>query len=152
MGETKQAGVGSVPAPRRLLSFALAVEVAWVLLTAAVVLFLAGHLGDSSDRLSGDATGDRFLVYLVPPLAFVLVVALVGARQALGRGRERRRMPPTSRVALWMAAAGNAGLVAAVAVTLYHAQASWVVLGGVIAGLAALVTAGCARAARPPRR
>ena len=147
-----RAGMGVAPPRQRLLSAALAIELVWLALTAAVVVFLAAHMGDGSEEFGGDPSTDRVLVYVVPPVAAALGLALVGARQALDRqGRTGQPVTLLRRIGLWLSAAGNAGLMATIAASLYHAEASWMVLGAALLLVVGLVTAGCVRTARSPR-
>jgi hypothetical protein len=140
-----------VPARQRLLSGALAIELVWLVLMAAVIVFLAAHLGDGSEEFGSDPATDRALLYVVPPIAAALGLALVGARQALDRSGRAEPTTRISRLALWVTAAGNAGLLATIAASLYHAEASWMVLGGGLLVAVGLITAGCVRAARAIR-
>jgi hypothetical protein len=145
--------VSTVPTRRRLLSGALALELAWLILTAAVVFFLAAHFGDGPDDVTGDVAVDRVLVYLVPPITAALALAIVGARRALDGGAwDGGHLTRSLRLAVWMTAAGNAGLAATIAVSLYHAEASWVVLGGALLVAVAVITVGLVRVARPAGR
>src|SRR5437763_9302201 len=81
------AGTEAVPARQRLLSAVLAVEVLWLLLTAAVIVFLAAHLGSAGETVGNDPEIDRRLVYVVPPLAALVGLALLGARGAVDHRR-----------------------------------------------------------------
>lgn len=147
-----QSGVGVVPPRRRLLSGALAIELVWLVLTAAVVVFLAAHLGGDADNVGGDPSTNRLLVYAVPMVTAVLALALLGARHALDRHEgSYPSVPPILRAALWVSGGGNAVLLVTIAASLYHAEASWMVLGGALLAAVGLVTAGCVRAARATR-
>src|SRR5207248_1391900 len=70
-GRDLRVEVREVPARRRVLSAALALELVWLMLTAAVVVSLAAHLG-SADEVGVDPASDRLLVYLVPPMTVVV--------------------------------------------------------------------------------
>jgi hypothetical protein len=143
------AGTDTVPARQRLLSAVLAVELLWLLLTAAVIVFLAAHLGPSDETVGNDPQIDRALVYVVPPLVLLVGLAILGARGAVDRFRGgQQHLGALSRLALWVTAAGNAVLAATIASSLYHAHASWMALGTVLLVAAALTMAGCAAAAR----
>ena len=139
------------PAPTRLraLSAVLALELVWVLVITAVVVFLAAHLGNDADDFPADPTARRLLLVLLPPLAVVLGLALIGARRAV----ERRAVMPveqlgsTQRLALWLAAVANGAVVVSILTSLYHAHMTWVVVGLLLAAGLSLVAAACVRQA-----
>jgi hypothetical protein len=130
-----QAEVFAVAPRQRLLGAALALELAWLALTAAALVFLAAHLGSGGDDVVAAAQDGRFLVYVVPPVALLIGTSLVGARRG-------------SRPALWGAAAANSALAATIAASLYHAEVSWMVLGSLLLVAVGLVTGGCVGGAR----
>ncbi len=134
----------------RLLSAVLLLELIWLLLVAASLVFLAAHLGGGTDELTGDAVSRRLLLLTVPLMTVALGLALIGARQAI---EHRAAAPDASlsagrRVALGIAALANAVLVASIAISLYHARTTWVVVGLALAAALATVAVSCVRAAR----
>lgn len=134
----------------RLLAVVLTLELVWVLLVAAAVVFLAAHLGPGAEEFTGDATVRGVLLVGVPPVAVLLGLALIGARQ----GVERNALDPTApvspvhRLALWVAAGANAVVVVSILTSLYHAQTTWLVVGALLAAGLATVAWTCARTAR----
>jgi hypothetical protein len=144
------AGQQSTIRRRRLLAAALHFELVWLLLVAVVIVFLASHLGSDTGEVTGNRTSDLLLLLIVPPIAIVFGAGLLGARQAVDRlAADPSQVPQRSRrAALWLAALGNAAVVAVILASLYHAHATWMVVGLALAGAMALVTAGCVRVAR----
>ena len=67
----------------RVLSAALSFELLSLLLVAASVVFFAAHLGPGSEEITGDATVRGVLLLVVPPIAVLVGLALMGARQAV---------------------------------------------------------------------
>jgi hypothetical protein len=133
----------------RILSAVLALELLWLLLVTASVVFLAAHLGPGAEDFAGDATVRGALLTVMPPMAVVLGLAIIGARQAIDRVSAAPRHPLSGvlRLALWLTAAANAAVVVSILMSLYHAHATWIVVGLLLAvGLAAVAWA-CARTA-----
>ena len=134
----------------RILSAVLALELLWLLLIAASVVFLAAHLGTDADDFPADPVARRMLLLGLPPLAVLVGLALIGARQAV----ERRAASPGQaldsrrRLALWMSAAANVAVVVSIMTSLYHAHMTWVVVGLLLATGLALVAWACVRTAR----
>lgn len=134
----------------RVFSAVLAFELLWLLLVTASVVFFAAHLGPGSEDLSGDATVRGLLLVVVPPVAVVVGLALLGARQAVERAATPSGPPLTTmlRVALWMAAIANVAVVLSIVTSLYHAHTTWVALGLLLAAALSSVAWACARTAR----
>ncbi|MBV8386498.1 MAG: hypothetical protein JO248_08690 [Acidimicrobiia bacterium] len=140
----------SVSPRTRALAAALTFELLWLLLVTASVVFFAAHLGPRSDDFSGDATVRGVLLVVVPPLAVVIGLALVGARQAVERAAAPNGPPLTNmlRIALWTAAIANGGVVLSILTSLYHAHTTWIAVGVVLAAALSAVGWACARTAR----
>jgi hypothetical protein len=134
----------------RLLSVVLALELVWLLLVAVSLVFLAAHLGPDADEITGGPDSRRMLLWTVPPLTVGLGLAIIGARQALGRRIEAPASPLAVplRLCLGLAALANAVVVASILTSLYHARTTWVVVGLALASAFGVVTFGCGRAAR----
>src|SRR5437763_12659550 len=134
-------GAEALSAPRaRILSTVLTLELLWLLLITASVVFLAAHLGPGAEEFTGDATVRGVLLVAVPPLAIVLGLALIGARQAIDRATGSPPEPLTDalRPALWLSAVANGAVVVAILMSLYHARTTWLVVGLLLAiGLSA---------------
>ena len=131
----------------RVLSAVLAFELLWLLLVTASVVFLAAHLGPGAEEFTGDATVRGVLLVAVPPMAIVLGLALIGARQAIDRVAGSPPVPLSGvlRLALWLSAVANGAVVVAILMSLYHAHTTWVVVGLLLAiGLSAVACA-CVR-------
>ena len=134
----------------RVLSAVLSLELLWVLLVAASVVFLAAHLGPGAEEFTGDATVRGVLLVAAPPLAVVLGLALIGARH----GVERRGASPAQplgrvlRLALWITAVANAAVVLSILTSLYHAHMTWVAVGLVLAVALSWVALACVRTSR----
>jgi hypothetical protein len=157
VGEGRRLGVSTVDAARpvpaptgyRLLSIVLALELVWLLLVAASLVFLAAHLGADADEITGGPNSRRMLLLTVPPLTVGLGLAVIGARRAL----ERRVAAPecslraTLRLSLGLTAVANVVLMVSILTSLYHAHATWVLVGLALAAGLGLVAAACARAA-----
>jgi hypothetical protein len=113
------------------------------------VVFLAAHLGPGAEDFAGDATVRGALLTVMPPMAVLLGLAIIGARQAIDRVSSAPRHPLSGvlRLALWLTAAANAAVVVSILMSLYHAHATWIVVGLLLAvGLSAVAWA-CARTA-----
>lgn len=134
----------------RWLSLVLTLELLWVLLVSAAVVFLAAHLGPGAEEFTGDATVRGVILVAVPPVAVVLGLALIGARQAVERSTRAETMPLSRghRLALWLAAGANALVVFAIITSLYHAHLTWVIVGLLLAAALMAVACACARTAR----
>jgi hypothetical protein len=140
-----------VAAPTRLraLSAVLALELVWVLVVTASVVFLAAYLGNDADDFPADPVARRLLLVLLPPLAVVIGLALIGARQAV----ERRAVMPVERLgsmlrlSLWLAAVANGAVVVSILTSLYHARMTWMVVGLVLAVGLTVVAIACVRTA-----
>ena len=134
----------------RVLAAVLSLELLWVLLVAASVVFLAAHLGPGAEEFTGDATVRGVLLVAAPPLAVVLGLALIGARH----GVERRGASPAQplgrvvRLALWITAVANAAVVISILTSLYHAHMTWVAVGLVLAVALSWVALACVRTSR----
>jgi len=134
----------------RVLSAVLVLELLWLLLITASVVFLAAHLGADADDFPADPALRRLLLLGLPPLAVVLGLALIGARQAI----DRRAISPGEdldsrrRLALWVSAAANGALIVTIVISLYHAHMTWVVVGLLLAAGLAVVAWACVRTAR----
>lgn len=134
----------------RALSAVLLLELIWLLLVASALIFLAAHLGGGTDEFAGDEVSRRLLLVSVPMVTVIGGLALIGARQAV----DHRALSPTMsltgrlRLALCVAALGNAVLVVSIATSLYHARTTWLVVGLAMAGAFAVVAAACVRMAR----
>ena len=135
---------------RRVLSAVLALEVLWLLLVVASVVFLAAHLGADADDFPSDPVARRVVLLAMPPVAVVLGLALLAARQ----GVENRALSPTEpldgwrRGALWLSAAANLAVVVSIVTSLYHAHTTWIVVGVALASAFAVVAWACVRTAR----
>ena len=140
---------GPAPTKLRALSAVLALELVWVLVITASVVFLAAHLGNDADDFPADPAARRLLLVLLPPVAVVIGLALIGARQAVGRRAAAPVEPLGSilRLALWLAAVVNGAVVVSILVSLYHARMTWVVVGLLLAAGLSLVAAACVRQA-----
>jgi hypothetical protein len=134
----------------RLLSVVLALELVWLLLVAASLVFLAAHLGPDADEITGGPNSRRMLLLTVPPLTVGLGLAIIGARQGL----DRRIDAPGSllatplRLCLGLTALANGVIVVSLLTSLYHARTTWFVVGLAIASALGVVAIGCGRAAR----
>jgi hypothetical protein len=146
MQDTEVARTGA-----RVLAVVLNLELLWVLLVTAAVVFLAAHLGPGAEDFTGDETVRGVLLVGVPAVAVVLGLALIGAR----RGVERSALDPsaplsrTHRLALWVSAGANAVVVGSILTSLYHAQMTWLVVGLLMAIGLGTVAWACGRTARP---
>ena len=134
----------------RVLSAVLVLELLWLVLVAASVVFLAAYLSGDADEFPADPVARRFVLLVVPPLAVAFGLALIGARRAI----DRRTASPTGpldsmrRTALWLTAVANAAVVVSILTSLYHAHATWIVVGLVLAAGLSVVALACVRAAR----
>jgi hypothetical protein len=141
-----------VPAPtgHRLLSVVLALELVWLLLVAASLVFLAAHLGPDADEITGGPNSRRMLLWTVPPLTVGLGLAIIGARQALDRrtGSAGSPLAVPRKLCLGLTAVANAAVVASILTSLYHARTTWVVVGLTLGSAFGVVAVGCGRAAR----
>ena len=145
------ASVHELPATQRLLSAVLVLELLWLLLVAASVVFLTAHLTGSSEDIAGSPVPRRTLLLAVPGLSVGLGFALIGARQAVDRRvtSHGESLSRVLRTCLWLTAAANGAVVVSILISLYHARTTWVVVGVLLAaGLSAVVVA-CMRMARP---
>jgi hypothetical protein len=90
------------------------------------------------------------LLLTVPPFTVGLGLALIGARQAVERRGASLSPPlrPRLQVCLWLTAAANAAIVVSILTSLYHARATWVVVGLMLAVGLSLVAASCIRCTR----
>jgi hypothetical protein len=134
----------------KILSIVLVLELLWLLLVAASVVFLAAHLGPGAEEFTGDATVRGVLLIASPPVAVLLGLALIGARQAIDRAALAPAVPLSGplRLALRVSAVANGAVVISIVTSLYHAQTTWLIVGaGLATGLAAVAWA-CARTAR----
>lgn len=134
----------------RVLSAVLTLELLWLLLVTVSVVFLAAHLGPGAEEFTGDATVRGVLLVAVPPVAVLIGLALIGARQAVDRTATAPTTPLSRlhRVALWVSAVANAAVVVSILTSLYHAHATWLVVGLLLAAGLSTVTWACVRAAR----
>jgi hypothetical protein len=134
----------------RVLSAVLVLELLWLLLVAASVVFLAAHLSGDAEEFPADPVARRLLMLAVPPLAVVIGLALIGARQAVDRRIASPSTPvePIRRMALWLTAAANAAVVVSILTSLYHAHATWIVVGLLLTAGLSFVAVACVRAAR----
>jgi len=134
----------------RLLSAVLALELLWLLLVAASIVFLAAHLGPGAEEFTGDATVRGVLLMAAPPVAIVFGLGLIGARQALEHFAAAPHAPlrPVLRGALWLTAVANGVVVISILTSLYHAHPTWLVVGLLLAAGLAAVGWACARVAR----
>jgi len=134
----------------RLLSAVLALELLWLLLVTASIVFLAAHLGPGAEEFTGDATVRSLLLMAAPPVAIVLGLALICARQALEHIAVAPRTPlrPVLRGALWLTALANGAVVVSILTSLYHAHPTWLVVGLLLAAGLGAVGWACVRAAR----
>jgi len=137
----------------RVLSAVLMLELLWLVLIAASIVFLAAHLGLGAEDFTGDATVRGVLLAAVPPVAIVLGLALIGARQALDR-IESSPVPLSGalRLALWLTAVANGAVVVSILISLYHARMTWLVVGLLLAIGLAVVAGACVHAARESRQ
>ncbi len=133
----------------RVLSAVLAFELLWLLLVTASVVFLAAHLGPGAEEFTGDATVRRVLLIAVPPVAVVIGLGLIGARQAIDRvtATPHATLSRIRRVALWLSAIVNAAVVASILTSLYHAHMTWIVVGLLLAAGLSAVAWACVRTA-----
>jgi len=134
----------------RVLSAVLFLELIWLLVVAAALVFLAAHLGGGGDELTGDEVSRRLMLVTVPPIAVVVGLALIGARQSIDRKAVSPSEPLTRsrRAALWATALANGVLVVSIATSLYHARTTWLVVGTALAAAFSVVAAACVHAAR----
>jgi hypothetical protein len=134
----------------RVLSGVLLLELIWLLLVASALIFLAAHLGGGTDEFTGDEVSRRLLLITVPPIAVVVGLALIGARQAVDRRALSPDMPlgAARRVALCVTALANVALVVSIATSLYHARTTWLIVGLAMAAAFSVVAVFCVRAAR----
>jgi len=134
----------------RILSAVLVLELVWVVLTTAAVVFLAAHLGSRAEEFTGDKAVRSVLLVAVPPAAVLVCLALIGARQALEHVAEAPHAPlgRLLRLALWVSAAANTVVVVSIATSLYHAHMTWFVVGVLLAAGLSVVAWTCARTAR----
>jgi len=133
----------------RVLSAVLALELLWLLLVTASVVFLAAHLGPGAEQFTGDATVRGVLLVAVPPVAIVIGLALIGARQAIDRVTATPAAPLSGflRLGLWLSALANAVVVLAILTSLYHAHMTWIVVGLLLAAGLSAVAWACLRTA-----
>jgi len=143
-GEETSSATGS-----RVLSAVLALELLWLLLVTASVVFLASHLGPGAEEFTGDATARGVLLVAVPPVAIVIGLALIGARQAIDRVTATPPAPLSRflRLGLWLSALANAVVVASILTSLYHAHMTWIVVGLLLAAGLSAVAWACVRTA-----
>src|SRR5436305_10932300 len=115
----------------RVLSAVLALELLWLLLVTASIVFLAAHLGPEAEEFTGDATVRGVLLVATPPVAIVVGLALIGARQAIDHIAAAPDAPlrPVLRGALWLTAVANGAVVVSILTSLYHAHPTWLVFG-----------------------
>ena len=134
----------------RILSTVLVLELVWLALTAASVVFLAAHLGPRAEEFTGDKTVRSVLLLGVPPVAVLLGLALIGARQAVEHtaGAPHAPLNGVLRLALWVTAAANTVVVVSIVTSLYHAHLTWFVVGVLLAAGLSAVAWTCARGAR----
>jgi len=134
----------------RVLSAVLALELLWLLLVTASVVFLAAHLGSQAEEFTGDATVRGVLLVAVPPLALLVGLALIGARQALDRVNTspHPQLSATHRLALWVSAVANVVVVGSILTSLYHAHLTWLVVGLLLATALSAVAWACVSTAR----
>lgn len=134
----------------RILSAVLVLELLWLLLVTAAVVFLAAHLGPGTEKFTGDATVRGVLLVAVPPCAVIVGLALIGARQAVDRAAASPDAPLSGvlRVALWLSAVANAAVVVSILTSLYHARVTWIVVGLLLAVGLSIVAMGCIGTAR----
>jgi len=146
-------GDGAAPPKRRALSAVLALELVWVLVVTASVVFLAAHLGNDADDFPADPAARRLLLVLLPPVAVAIGLALIGARHAVERRALRPgvRLGSMLRLALWLTAVANGAVVVSIFTSLYHARVTWMVVGVLLAAGLTLVAVACVRTARPGR-
>jgi hypothetical protein len=138
------------PTKARILSAVLVLELLWLMLLAASVVFLAVHLSGDTADFPADPIARRVVLVAVPPMAVIVGLALISARQAVDRRMVAPSVPLDSlhRGALLLTAAANVAVVVSIVTSLYHAHATWVVVGlGMTAGLIVVAVA-CVRAAR----
>src|SRR4051794_37710028 len=114
----------------RVLSIVLALELVWLLLVATSIVFLAAHLGAGTDEITGSPSSRRMLLIVVPPLTVALGLALIVARHAV----DRRAASPDAllnrrqRLSLCVTALANGAVVLSIAISLYHAHTTWLVV------------------------
>jgi hypothetical protein len=134
----------------RVLAGVLLLELIWLLLVASALIFLAAHLGSGPDEFTGDEVSRRLLLITVPPIAVVVALALIGARQAVDRRAPSPDTPltPMLRVALCVSALANVALVVSIATSLYHARTTWLIVGLGMAAAFSAVAVACVRVAR----
>ena len=134
----------------RILSTVLVLELVWLALTAASVVFLAAHLGPRPEEFSGDKAVRGVLLVAVPPVAVLLGLALIGARRAVEHTASAPHAPLNGvlRLALGVTAAANAVVVISIVTSLYHAHLTWFVVGALLATGLSAVAWTCARTAR----
>jgi len=144
-------GEESSAAGARVLSAVLVLELLWLLLFAATVVFLAAHLSGNAEDFPADPVVRRVVLFVVPPVAVALGLALIGARQATNRRATSPGEPldHPRRAALWITAAGNAAVVITILSSLYHAHTTWLVVGLSIAAGLIVVALACVHTARP---
>ena len=142
--------VATTPNRVRVLSAVLALELLWLLLVTASVVFLAAHLGGDADDFPADPAARRLLLLGLPPVAVVLGFALIGARQAVDRrtASPGEALDSRRRLALWVSAAANVAVLVSIVTSLYHAHMTWVVVGLLLATGLAVVAWACVRTAR----
>jgi hypothetical protein len=131
----------------RLLGAVLTLELLWLLLVTASIVFLAAHLGPGAEEFTGDATVRGLLLTAAPVVAVLVGLALIGARQAIDRVSSVPTVPLSRmhRAALWVTAVANAAVVVTILVSLYHAHMTWLVVGLLLAAGLSIVTWACVR-------
>src|SRR4051794_36628564 len=119
----------------RVLPAVLTLELVWLLLVTVSVVFLAAPLGPGAEEFTGDATVRGVLLVAVPPVAVLLGLALIGARQAVDRAGASPTTPLSRvhRIALWLSAVANVAVVVSILTSLYHAHTTWLVVGLLLA-------------------
>jgi len=134
----------------RVLSGVLLLELIWLLLVAASLVFLAAHLGGGADEFAGDEVSRRLLLITVPPITVVVGLALIGARQAVDHRAVAHdaSLSRALRLALWGAAVANVAVVVSIATSLYHARMLWLIVGVALAVALSAVAVACVRTAR----
>ena len=148
---TVRVGEEALSAPRaRILSTVLVLELLWLLLTTASVVFLAAHLGPGAEEFTGDKTVRGLLLAAGPAVAVILGLALIGARHAVERvtAAPSTQLSRALRLALWVSAVANAVVVVSILTSLYHAHVTWFVVGTVLAAGLSAVAWTCAHTAR----
>src|SRR5689334_129488 len=93
----------------RILPAVLVLELVWLVLTTASVVFLAAHLGPGAEEFTGDKAARSVLLIAVPPVAVLVGLALIGARQAVEHVATAPHAPLSGvlRLALWASAVAN---------------------------------------------